>query len=87
MRRFNIWESPPQQPVLLFSGLPEAASERRMTDMSTVATRPNVTISQHLRSRPRIRRRRRKRAWSLSCLDMLPLFLIQGFLHLCGRRS
>ena len=77
MRRFNIWESPAQQPFSLFSGLPEPANERRMTDMSTVATRPNVTISQRLRSRPRIRSRRRKRAWSLSCLDV----------HLCGRRS
>jgi hypothetical protein len=87
MRRFNVRESSPQQPFLLFSELPEPADERRMTDMSTVAIRPNVTFSQLLRSRPRIRRRRRKRAWSLSCLDVLALFLIRGLLHLCGRST
>ena len=84
MQQFDVWESPQQEVFLLFSELREQAYIPWTTCTSTVDTSPNAAVSGLLRSRPRIRRRRRKRAWSIPCIYLLPMFLVHGILQVLG---
>lgn len=87
MQQRDVWESAQQELFLLFSELREQTNEPGMTCISTVDTTPHEAVSELLRSRTRIRRRRRKRAWNVLCRYRLPAYLVCGSLQVRSRSS